>query len=786
MVAVSVAAATANAAPARPAAGAEENVTLTGKAVSTAGRPVPGVKVTYSYTNFGESSKTHTWTATSDAKGEFQVEVPAEAARMIQVHAEGPAAGSLAPIEVYQRGGLNAMGDPDALPVITVLMAPATARIAGVICGDGNQPVPGATVTLSGGERRGIVRKAVADAAGKYEIAALSPGNYTVTAVTPPPGTNCVPLSTWKPYGVRRVPLSEGAKRQEDFKFPRGGRIVGRVLDEAGKPLAGAAVSCGLDAATEEGPPSMYQMSGQWYSGSAVTDATGAYSLGGLTRETYVVSVHPPEGGDLAPATMRGVTVPVGTDVKAQDVQLAKGGKLTVVVQGPAAKPLAGATVSINGNPKSLVVVADAQGHAVFTGVPTGKYDLAVVPPGAAPNNRKTIRNVAVVAGLAMETTADLGAGASLGGKVTDADGKPLAGATVRVNHGYTGSFGPAATDADGKFADAGVGGGAADKWTLSVAPPQGAPLLMGVGVELKDPTAGAASDPIDVRLDKGAAVVGVVKGPDGKPVAGAKVLLSQGTRGGASTFAQARTGPDGRYVLAQAKPGQYQVVVGPPDGANLLAAEVGTKPLAAGEQATVDVSLPAGTAVVGQVKLASATHPAPPCHLRLAVKREGGGLTWLTNNNNGPSTYTGPGGTFRFDGVPPGSHQLTCEPLDPQYRGEPVEVTVSAAGEQRAEVRILLAGSVTGVVHDAKGKPVGGDMVFLSFSDATHPNSMASLNPDEKGHVEAIGLLPGTYTLTARLTKKALDAGLAAPAPAEVKVLEGKQSKIDVKVESK
>jgi hypothetical protein len=189
---------------------------------------------------------------------------------------------------------------------------------------------------------------------------------------------------------------------------------------------------------------------------------------------------------------------------------------------------------------------------------------------------------------------------------------------------------------------------------------------------------------------------------------------------------------------------------------------------------------------VVGQVKLASAGHAAPPCHLRLALKRQGGGLTWIVNNNMGATTYTGPGGAFRFDGVPPGTHQLTCDPLDPQYRGEPASVTVAAAGEQQAEVRILQAGSVAGLVHDAKGKGLGSDMGFVSLRGAPPAGSTATAYPDAKGQVEAIGLLPGTYTMTFFLSKKAIDAGLAAPAPVEVKILEGKQSKIDVKVEAK
>ena len=100
--------------------------------------------------------------------------------------------------------------------------------------------------------------------------------------------------------------------------------------------------------------------------------------------------------------------------------------------------------------------------------------------------------------------------------------------------------------------------------------------------------------------------------------------------------------------------------------------------------------------------------------------------------------------------------------------------------------------------VNDITTCSLPGTEAFSFTATAPGPNPCvitavsALLDGNPVGGLTIVGLgtttvtVSGTYTLTARLTKKATEAGLAAPAPAEVKVLEGKQAKIDVKVESK
>jgi len=208
---------------ASPGQSSAETVTLTGRAVSTDGKPVAGVKMTFQYARFGEQSRA--WNATSDEKGEFRVEVNRDAARSVQISAEAPPGGKLAPTAICAPGATAALDSTEPASPITVLLAPATACIKGAVLGDGNEPVAGATVTIAAGDfNRSIVRTATTDGAGKFQIPALAPGMYTVRSVEPPAGTPWVRLSTWKPGGVRSVGLGDGVTREENFRLPRGAR----------------------------------------------------------------------------------------------------------------------------------------------------------------------------------------------------------------------------------------------------------------------------------------------------------------------------------------------------------------------------------------------------------------------------------------------------------------------------------------------------------------------------------------------------------------------------------
>jgi len=118
------------------------------------------------------------------------------------------------------------------------LRVPVPARDIAIIRGTVSFPwgvVGGGTVVV--GER-----SATSDSAGRYEISALTPGAYTVTAKAPFPGYETSP---------QKVEVAAGETKIVDICFDFEKAVVeGHVYDQDGKPIIGATLS-GLQSGKE-------------------------------------------------------------------------------------------------------------------------------------------------------------------------------------------------------------------------------------------------------------------------------------------------------------------------------------------------------------------------------------------------------------------------------------------------------------------------------------------------------------------------------------------------------
>ncbi|MFB3892289.1 MAG: carboxypeptidase regulatory-like domain-containing protein [Phycisphaerae bacterium] len=794
------AAATGPAAASAPAKADE--VTFHGKAVCSAGPRVPGVKVSITGKAYNPDAE-ETWTATTVADGTFSIKAKARLVQSASISVDPPADTKFAVTAVlpHQMTTMFRAGDP---PEITIVLAPATSKITGAVTDSRGQAVAGASVTLNLGGFGGWwrqTRTVTAGKDGKYEIAGLAAGKYTFGAIEPPAGTALIRLYSWKPGGVRSVELGDKATAEANFTLPAGARLVGRVLDEAGKPVAGCPVTAALDEATEEGPPSMYQMPGQWYSGSATTDAEGRYSIGGLTKETYVVTARA-AGNDLAPAVVRGINAPADGDLAVQDLTLYKAGRIVGTVLGADGKPVAGAEASLTlsvlhtrfGSPPTVKATSDAQGKFVIAGLASGRYAVTIKPPWPSPWCEKTV-DMNTVAGLSVRHEVKLAEGGKLTGAVTDAEGKGVPGATVSLRYGYD-QRGASPTDAEGKFAIIGISAPARkgppsrdEKWELHVSPPQTPAMLMGASVPLKDFKPDKPNT-ADVRLTAGAGVSGVVSDADGKPLAGCQVAAIQQVGRGAVTWqGPVLTGPDGKYAIAGIAPGKWSVAVIPPQGLNLLVAAAPQKDLPAGKVETVDVKLKPGATIVGTAVTADGK-PLSGAEVTLQVSRDPNAL-YIPMTDQAPQVAMADDkGQFRFVGLPDGTHKLSCRPLDPALVAEDAEVKVGGPGEVKATVTAQLTGTVAGTVVGADGEPVEVEAGMVNLRlDSLEGRSRSRqyiAYPDKAGAFKFANVLPGRYNMVATLYKKATDKGLVGPAPLEVKVESGKEAKADVVLKPK
>jgi Carboxypeptidase regulatory-like domain len=156
-------------------------------------------------------------------------------------------------------------------------------RITGrVVAADTGRPVVRARVLLAGPQIQGG-RGALTDSEGRYELAALPAGRYTLTAGK----TGFITLS----FGQRR-PLQAGTPIQLvdaqqltglDFRLPRGSVITGHIFDEVGDPLPGASVRV-MRYEYAQGNRQLVPVN------VSQTDDLGGYRVWGLNPGEYFVS----------------------------------------------------------------------------------------------------------------------------------------------------------------------------------------------------------------------------------------------------------------------------------------------------------------------------------------------------------------------------------------------------------------------------------------------------------------------------------------------------------------
>lgn len=389
-------------------------------------------------------------------------------------------------------------------------------------------------------------RWAVTDRQGSGILFGVEPGNYVLRVEAASYAT------MERPY----VRASDAAPEQQSVALAPGQVLRGRVLTPGGAVDAGAQI---ISSPLRGGPAF-----------AAVTGKDGSFRLEGLAAGAYRVTVDSPRFGSLTLSH-----VDVGTNAPPLEIQLAAGAELFGTVrEARSGLPVAEAKVSItlaDGRPLFRAgrivrpaTVTDEQGRFRLGGLPDEPLRVAVEALRLAPASVGPVQP-----GQACNVQLD--PECSIDGRVLDANGLPVADATVRaVPAAHDGSafadllaeVVPAGkrvdrTNAEGSFR---IGGLRPGDIKLMVRHPQHAPHLQPVsGLQPGTPAV------VDVRLQRSRSVAGIVRDAGGEPLAQALVYLDPlpGSDGiAARTIANDR----GEFQLSPVAVGLYSLYSSRPD----------------------------------------------------------------------------------------------------------------------------------------------------------------------------------------------------------------------------
>ncbi|MBI1849350.1 MAG: carboxypeptidase regulatory-like domain-containing protein [Planctomycetes bacterium] len=576
------------------------------------------------------------------------------------------------------------------------------------------------------------------------ELYRVISGPNAATAVTPPGSTGS------------KSPTEAGKKPAPPEKGE--GRVIGIVFDSDGKPLQGANV----DLLRREGVAEPVA--------TTTTDVGGAFTFEKLGGGGYSIRTR-----------AKGFVSRTERNVKFNDsmqIRLFRGGTvLGRVTSADDGKPLSGATVTgmsqLGENSRwEESIETGADGAYRFEATPE-KILLQVKAFGY---QSASLHDVQVTAGKEITQNIPLSTGLSVHGRILDAITKaPVPGAKVSYGMGFLSNSSEVETAANGEFT---IGGMPSGRQMLMVSAPGYTALRQEVTL-----AGDRKMEEIVLELSRGSVVSGTVFGPDGAPVAGARIfseenafLFSKRSQPVATTDAQ------GKFSVTGLDPGKtFRLVAQAANYPEATSDEITTK---AGEEIKdVTLRFEKGGELAGTVRDPDGK---PVAGAMITVKEKPEDANANSNPNPNPNepdelfnakhvtagrqlgnATTDGDGRFAIGGLISGPKIVEVK-ADGFLLARNESVAVEA-GKKTDNVDFTLdrGKTIAGHVTDSTGAAVGG--VRVSGSSPGAANGMASYGTtttDAEGKYRIEKLQPGKFMLTAAKQgysadrKREIDAG--------------------------
>jgi protocatechuate 3,4-dioxygenase beta subunit len=648
------------------------------------------------------------------------LEVPLPEGRPAVVHVEVPG-GRMADLEI------GAPGKDDAGP-LDVVLEPAPEVAGRVVAEDGGAGIVGALVwpTLDPASavesgRGGAFRLSLPRIAGG-ELAAVAPG--------------------YLPAGLRALDASGDPVQGPVLSLQPAAHLAGRVVDAAGRPLAGAAVRA-VPVQGSAFVPLPATAPRRARSGSDGRFRVDGMPAGASLSVRATLDGFAPWQQRVAPETAaREGAAGAVPGYPAVEIVLSAGARIRGRLVDEDGAPVAGAEVALTprdgerqpwgAEPEGAQRVVSGQGGVFeLLDLPVGRVDLEVDaarhPPLARPGVE--VRRLGETVDLGDLV---LGPEAVLDGVVEDSKGAPIAGAEVRVGEGVRRPFWLGGAGADEGSRLTGPGG----EFRIERLRP-GDLVALEVSKEGYAAAAPAivrvpAEDPVHVVLQPVAHVSGRVVDEAGRGVSDAMILPSA-DHFGRATFS---------HTAPSEEDGSFEVETGP-GAVRLTARKEGFRPaspvlleLETGERREgVELVLRASPQVRGRV-LTPDGEPAAEAMVLVTALQAGEGLS-----TEGRSTEAD--GSFALDVAPGRAH---LEATKEGYAAASREVVVTDAGVD-VKLRLGRGAEVSGRVLGPDGEPAPGRQVQLvSGALIKHASHGAASAAD--GSFALRGVEDGTYRL--------------------------------------
>ncbi|HWS72472.1 MAG TPA: carboxypeptidase-like regulatory domain-containing protein, partial [Thermoanaerobaculia bacterium] len=410
-------------------------------------------------------------------------------------------------------------------------------------------------------------------------------------------------------------------------------------------------------------------------------------------------------------------------------IDLPAGGRITGRVfdkasHNPITSFQAGINTSRSGGGRMMVMPPQLRsftsddGTFVLENVPPGDTQVIVNAPGYTSGRVPglTVEDGKTIAGIEV----GLETGTRLTGRVTNADGQPIPGASVRQGDGgpMRTPDGMATTDSNGEFAIEALEAG---EKTFQVS-------ASGYLTESRTLTLSGRDARLDVQLSSGTKVSGVVVTEAGAPVADAQVYIRG--LGGMGTRRSARSDANGAFQLGGLAPGHYTFFA---ERTPYTQATVHDFDISSG--APLRIVMTSGGTITGHVFGLS---PAELSHAQVTAWASGDDVSAPVDSN----------GNYRLEGAPTGSVRMRASTMTGMVGSSRNSPTKTVQVEPGAVVQVDLEFRNDTVVRGRvtrNGAPLANAVVdFIPRSGST--GTRVSAQSDGSGSYNATGLEDGSY----------------------------------------